>query len=162
MMLDYKYIEQLLDAYFEGQTTLEEEKILRAFFRQHDLPENLVQYRELFIYEQLETEEDRLGNEFDKKMMAMIAEETPAGKTSRIVRLHKTVAVALRPFFHAAAVVAVMVTIGTASQALFKDSHRDKQQTGVATMQPVTGKNVADVKATADSLIIDTLKVLND
>ncbi|MBQ4446467.1 MAG: pyruvate ferredoxin oxidoreductase, partial [Prevotella sp.] len=32
--MDYKYIEQLLERYWQGMTTLEEERILRAFFSQ--------------------------------------------------------------------------------------------------------------------------------
>ena len=34
--MDYKYIEQLLERYWEGETTLQEEAILRAFFSQED------------------------------------------------------------------------------------------------------------------------------
>ena len=30
--MDYKYIEQLLERYWEGETTLQEEAILRTFF----------------------------------------------------------------------------------------------------------------------------------
>ena len=32
--MDYKYINQLLNKYWEGATTLEEENILRSFFSQ--------------------------------------------------------------------------------------------------------------------------------
>ena len=46
--MDYKYIEQLVDCYFEGETTLEEEQILRKFFAQEELPEHLRQWQPLF------------------------------------------------------------------------------------------------------------------
>ena len=48
--MDYKYIEQLLERYFEAETTLKEEQILKAFFEQNDedMPESLRQYRSLF------------------------------------------------------------------------------------------------------------------
>jgi hypothetical protein len=34
--MDYKYIEQLLDRYFEAETPLKEEEILKAFFEQSE------------------------------------------------------------------------------------------------------------------------------
>ena len=48
--MDYKYIEQLLERYWEGETTLQEETILKAFFSQPDIPENLRKYCDLFAY----------------------------------------------------------------------------------------------------------------
>ena len=65
--MDYKYIEQLLDRYFEAETTLKEEQILKAFFEQseEELPESLRQYKPLFAaMEQDET----LGDDFDSTM----------------------------------------------------------------------------------------------
>ena len=49
--MDYKYIEQLLERYWEGETTLQEESILRTFFSQPEVPENLRKYQPLFICE---------------------------------------------------------------------------------------------------------------
>lgn len=43
--MDYKYINQLLNKYWEGATTLEEENILRSFFSQKDVPGSLIQFR---------------------------------------------------------------------------------------------------------------------
>ena len=37
--MDYKYIEQLLERYFNAETSLEEESILRTFFSQTDVPD---------------------------------------------------------------------------------------------------------------------------
>ena len=36
--MDYKYINQLLERYWECKTTLEEEQILRSFFSQLCVP----------------------------------------------------------------------------------------------------------------------------
>lgn len=160
MILDYKYIEQLLEGYFNGETTIEEEKILRAFFCQDELPENLLQYRDLFVYEQNETKEDSLGADFDAKIMALIQEETnetePAMPMLKVA--FKRTTKALHPFFKAAAIVAVIITIGNASQALFD---KGEEQQGIAQMETINGKNVADVQ-TGDSLIKDSLAILND
>jgi hypothetical protein len=39
--MDYKYIKQLSDRYWKGETTLEEENILKTFFSQKDVPAEL-------------------------------------------------------------------------------------------------------------------------
>ena len=49
--MDYRYIRQLLERYWKGETTLEEEQILRTFFIQKDIPEDMEVYRPLFAYE---------------------------------------------------------------------------------------------------------------
>ena len=72
--MDYKYISQLLDRYWQGETTLEEEQILRSFFSQLCIPEELQKYRSLFIYEQTEKHTNTLGDDFDERMMALIDE----------------------------------------------------------------------------------------
>ena len=58
-------IENLLEQYFEGQTSAEEEAMLRHFFASGDIPENLVMYKPLFAYfddEIKKTEVDNEGN----------------------------------------------------------------------------------------------------
>ena len=52
--MDYKYIEQLLERYWEGETTLQEEAILRTFFSQPDMPDHLRKYQPLFSMEKEE------------------------------------------------------------------------------------------------------------
>ena len=49
--MDYKYIEQLLDRYWACETSEEEERILKAFFSQKDVPAALARYKALFVYE---------------------------------------------------------------------------------------------------------------
>lgn len=49
--MDYNHIRFLLDKYFEGNTTLEEEGQLADFFRQgHHLPDDLKAYTSWFVY----------------------------------------------------------------------------------------------------------------
>lgn len=106
-MLDYKYIEQLLERYWECQTTLEEEAILREFFAQDNVPMNLLQYRQLFLYAHEEPKET-LDSDFDEKMMSIIdAEKTVKARTISLTER-------LKPLMRAAAMVAVVITIGTA------------------------------------------------
>ena len=69
--MDYKYIEQLMERYWQGETTLWEEDILRAFFSQPDIPEHLRKYQPLFVLEK----EEPLGDDFDARILGMIEEE---------------------------------------------------------------------------------------
>lgn len=112
--MDYKYINQLLDRYWEGKTTLEEEQILRSFFSQLCVPEELAKYRPLFLYEQTEPKADRLGDDFDERMMSMIDE--PQHVAAQRVRLSQRFA----PLFKAAAMVAIVLTLSQAAQISFQ------------------------------------------
>ena len=146
--MDYKYIEQLLERYWECTTSLEEENILRTFFRQKDVPASLLQYKALFTYEQTQKEEEVLGEEFDRKMMEMINEPTTV--KARTIRLTQR----LMPLFKAAAGVAIILTLGNAAQVAF--NQEDPYDMNMAEVQqPSEGPSVA---AVSDSLKVDTLK----
>ena len=108
--MDYKYIEQLLERYWEGETTLQEETILRTFFSQPDMPEipeDIRKYRTLFVCET--QKEEPLGEDFDARILEQIG-EAPVAKT---VSLKDR----LMPLFKAAAIVAIILTLGNAAQA---------------------------------------------
>ena len=111
MNMDYKYIEQLLERYWQCETSLEEEEILRAFFRQGDVPARLLRFKDLFVYEQ--TQKDvKLDEDFDAKILAKI--EKPVVKAHRLTLVNR-----FMPLFKAAAVVAVMLSLGTVAQHSF-------------------------------------------
>ena len=105
--MDYKYIEQLLERYWEGETTLQEESILRTFFSQPEVPENLRKFQPLFVCEM--QKEEPLGEDFDARILEQIG-EAPVAKT---VSLRNR----LMPLFKAAAIVAIILTLGNAAQA---------------------------------------------
>lgn len=52
--MDYKQIEQLLDRYWQCETSLEEESQLRTFFNGKDIPDHLRRYKHLFAYQQMQ------------------------------------------------------------------------------------------------------------
>lgn len=110
--MDYKYIEQLLERYWAAETTLEEEGILRTFFSQKEIPAELEQYRDLFVYESKEMESRHLGDDFDERILAMMKEESQTTVKAREISLKQR----LMPLFKAAAVVAIILTIGGAMQ----------------------------------------------
>lgn len=119
--MDYKYIEQLLERYWECQTTLEEESILRAFFAQKDLPAHLERFRPLFAYE-TEQKETGLGKDFDERILNKInGREVSARRNTLIYRL--------RPLYRAAAAVAIIFTLGMAAQHSFSTDNEQGETT---------------------------------
>ena len=132
--MDYKYIEQLLERYWECQTTLEEEAILRTFFRQEDVPASLLPYRQLFLEEDAMANE-HLGKDFADRMLQLVRqtgqtqaaeEENPSaglrlaeGYVCKAQRL--TVMRRLRPFYRVAGLVALLLGIGGAIQQSFTE-----------------------------------------
>ena len=125
--MDYKYINQLLDRYWKGETSLEEEEILRAFFSQDELPAELKPYQALFSYEMGEAKQETLGDDFDQKMMAMIEDEyTKEPNKAKVVSLTER----LKPLFKAAAIVAIFLTLGNAAQVPFQDKANDVENVG--------------------------------
>ena len=147
--MDYKYINQLLERYWNCETSLEEEGILRAFFSQKDVPAELRQYQPLFAYQQLEAKEKHLGADFDNRLLAMIEEDEPIKVKARTITLTQR----LKPLFKAASVVAIFLTLGNAAQESFQT--QQPSTTGVAGYNKVEkGASVA----LRDSAAIDTIK----
>ena len=107
--MDYKYIEQLIERYFACETTLQEEQILRSFFSQGNVPSNLSEYAELFRYESSESN-IHLGEEFDARMMELV--ERKSGMKNKVVSIRGK----FTPLFKAAAIVAIVLTIGNAAE----------------------------------------------
>ena len=142
--MDYKYIEQLLERYWACETTLQEEAILRAFFSQEEIPEALRKYQALFTYEQ-----------FEARILQQIG-EAPVAKTV-------TLKSRLVPLFRAAAIVAIVLTLGNAAQAPWewgwddpKDAyakfHKEKVDS-VNVLNTIQAENVTDSlkEATTDN-----------
>ena len=114
--MDYKYIEQLLERYWRCETTLQEEEILRSFFSQEDVPVVLLAYRDLFVAQREETKQEVLDESFDERMLAMVDEQKPVKPIVITMRQR------LMPLFKAAAVVAIILTLGNAAQIAFEPS----------------------------------------
>ena len=109
--MDSKYIEQLLERYWQCETSLEEEAQLRTFFMEGDVPGHLLRYKDLFVYQQLQQEE-HLGADFDVRVLAEI--EAPVAKARPM-----PLAARLMPLFKAAAAVAVVFSLGNAMHHSF-------------------------------------------
>jgi hypothetical protein len=112
--MDYKYIEQLLERYWQGNTTLQEEAILRSFYNQlasseasSDIPDDIRQYQPLFAMEQ----ETPLGEDFDERILQLTEDAEPQ-RAKMVILVNR-----LKPLFKAAAIVAILLTLGNAAQA---------------------------------------------
>ena len=119
------------------------------FFSQKDVPAELRSYRELFAYQQSEVKEDVLDEAFDARITALI--EEPAPVKARLVTLPQL----LRPLFKAAAVVAILLTLGNAMQVPFSqnaDPYANAGGNEYNKVQPGTSV------AMGDSSVIDTLR----
>lgn len=113
--MDYVYIEQLIDRYFEAATTIEEERILRAFFSQREVPQHLRHYTPLFLMEADEIAgKPHLDEAFDRKIMARLEAEGLAPEV-HVKAVKMTFADRIRPLWRAAAAVAIVVLVGTAA-----------------------------------------------
>lgn len=150
--MDYKYINQLLELYWSCKTTLEEEEILRTFFSQIDIPEEFEKYRPLFLYEQVERKTNVLGNDFDDKILSMIDEPIPV--KARTITLTQR----LMPLFRAAAIVAIILTLGNAAQVAFNNDS-DRFNGNTAEIEQVQ-QGVA-VAFSKDSTMVDSMKQSN-
>lgn len=115
--MDYKYINQLLERYWQCETTLEEEQILRSFFSQLNVPRELERYRSLFVYEQTEPKADRLGDDFDERLMSAI------GQPDKVQARRITMKQRLTPLYKAAAAVAIVLTLSNAAQFSFRNDN---------------------------------------
>lgn len=133
--MDYKYIECLVERYFNCETTLEEERILRDFFRQEEVPPQLAQYKPLFSVIEDESALE-VSDAFDQKLALRLQSiqhkqsntlltfhHTPSEQGSdtkrenskrrkvRFVRFNRS----LTPFYKAVASVALIITVGVTS-----------------------------------------------
>jgi len=72
-------IKQLLDKYFNGNTSLLEEETLRQYFQQANVPAELKPYQPLFQYLK-SAREDSLSDGFEEKILQSIRQDTTSVK----------------------------------------------------------------------------------
>ena len=135
--MDYKYIEQLLERYFEAETTLKEEQILKAFFEQSEE----------------ELPEETLGDDFDERLLQM-TEEVPQVKARAISLTDR-----LKPLFRAAAVVGILLTLSNALNQSFNDNDTwvDEDDFALRQIEPSVDEPAMAYEHSKDSLGSDSL-----
>lgn len=118
--MDYKYIEQLLDRYWEAETTIAEEHILRNFFSQPitAIPEHLRKYRPLFdtfVQEQVKKPSPSL----EEKILLRYKELEP----KRVKAQRGNPFFSLRSLYKAAACIGTIMLVGIGAQYSFTNNN---------------------------------------
>ena len=149
--MDYKYIEQLMERYWNAETSMEEESILRSFFSQENIPAEMEQWRSLFV-----ADEPKLSDDFDARILAMISEEGQPVKAKEVKLTQR-----LMPLFKAAAVVAIILTLGGALQAPWDNNWNtpvnDYTRFQIDTVDigtPIQAENIIDKSADSTSVLL--------
>lgn len=144
-LMNYTYIEQLLERYWQGETNLDEEQILRSFFCQEDVPDHLREYAEFFSFAR-DSKNECVSEDFDSRFADILSEEEEK-KTVRVKAIRIPFKTRLMPLLKSAAVVALTLTIGGAAlRAVMAPEEPD-------TIQLTTGTYVQrqDVKAVIEA-----------
>ena len=110
--MDSKQIEQLLERYWACETNVEEEAMLRRFFCEEEVPSSLLPYRDLFIYQQKQSEA-HLSADFDARILEKI-EQVPVVKARKVTLITR-----LMPMLKAAAAIALLLLLGNLLQHSF-------------------------------------------
>ena len=79
-------IEALLEAYFEGITSLAEEKLLHEFFQTSEVPDHLLKYKDIF-------------NWYDETRTAMITSAQFDGNTRELLVMEEVTSRSVKPLF---------------------------------------------------------------
>ena len=156
MDMDFKYIEQLIGRYFNAETTLEEERILRQFFQQTEIPAHLQQWAPLFRAESTWANA-HLDEAFDERILRMAGE-------LHVQARHITLTQRLRPLLRVAALLVIAAGVGIAVQHGSDDSTRDNTVSAIGLQASETQDELdlsntmtLDLQADAGISLADTL-----
>ena len=87
--MNSRRIEILLERYFSGGTSLEDEKLLMEYFQGDDIPSHLQSLKGQFEYYSDEKEKEFLDESFDNKIIDLIqSEEEKSVKNTRRMYLY--------------------------------------------------------------------------
>ena len=157
--MDFKYIEQLLQRYFAAETTVQEEQILRTFFSQDKMPENLRRWQPLFQAQE-SWSNARLDEHFDERILQQVGEQHV--RAQRITLRQR-----LRPLYTAAAFIAFAIVGGTAvEQSTQYDATDNANPTATVAQDELdpteaTPLNIRSAEATETSAMLTTLDSLS-
>jgi len=116
-------IEKILVKYFEGETSLSEERMLREFFQQDDVPAHLVELKEQFeLYEEESHEE--LPDDFNETLFGEIDKQERGRKHSRRTTIYYISGVA--------ASILILITLFIRFDPFISSSQYDDEEANLA------------------------------
>ncbi|MEN8138640.1 MAG: hypothetical protein ABFR62_09410 [Bacteroidota bacterium] len=110
-----KYIEELVEKYYEGQTSMKEEETLRDFFTNEDVPTHLMYEKAQFTYY---NEESKLTNDIEFEDLNI---ENQPKKRSKIFR-----------FINYAAAAALLISAGWFSNMKYQEHLKEQRELKIA------------------------------
>lgn len=147
--MEYKEIEQLLERYWQCETSLKEEAQLRDFFSQKEVPAHLRSYKELFVFQQIQ-HSVKLGKDFDARVLSGIGiSEVQAKRVTLVKRFI--------PLLKAVAVIAVILTLGNVVQQSFSGNDNGMLTADTIGRQVNTPSVAISTDSKADQVLTDSL-----
>jgi len=140
--MNTREVETLLEKFYEGNTSLQEEKALRDFFRGQDVPAHLSPHQHLFTFFGDEQHQEIPDQEFDQKLSTRLMEqpdETP------VIRMRPVRSRNLFVYGFAATILLLIGLFFTFQRDIFKKS-------GIQNVNPET--EIAYAEASEALLIV--------
>ena len=89
--MESESIRILIEKYWNCETSLEEEKVLRDFFKTGEVPDDLKKFKRLFLYF-ADRQSEKINDDFEDRLMYKIREKRPVGKQRYFSPLYKVAA----------------------------------------------------------------------
>jgi uncharacterized protein (DUF2126 family) len=109
-MKNYQHIEYLLDKYWEGETSLDEEKILETFFDSGNIPAEFQAFQSIFQAKN-DIHTQNLSADFDGNLLAILENKTIEKEETKIVYLQNPQAAELQKWRWMAGIAASIALI---------------------------------------------------
>ena len=98
--MDLQKINNLLEKFYNGATTLEEELFLTEFFLEYEVPEELQVDKELFLYTYNQKQQECLDTNFETKFFDKIEKKSSKIRKIRWITAAASIIIILTLFFN--------------------------------------------------------------
>jgi hypothetical protein len=109
-MKNYQHITQLLDKYWEGETTLAEDKMLQTFFASETIPVEFQAFQSIFQAKN-DIQTQTLSDDFDINLLAILENKKEEKEETKIIQLQNKQAAELQKWRFVAGIAASIALI---------------------------------------------------